>query len=121
MLSFSLLPSLPFFLFSFRRLRLLQPPSIPPSQYLPKHYCDHKLKDMEMDPDEFTEFLRHLSHLGIQWVVEWWNSVRSSLRSFLSFSFRVEPILIKCGFLSLPKLRVSKVGSIGSIYFPIVY
>ena len=100
---------------------MLRLPSIPPSQYLPKHYCDHKLKDMEMDPDEFTEFLRHLSHLGIQWVVEWWNSVRSSSRSFLSFSFRVEPILIKCGFLSLPKLRVSKVGSIGSIYFPIVY
>ena len=25
-----------------------------------------------MDPVEFTEFLKHLSPLGVQWVVEWW-------------------------------------------------
>ena len=72
MLSFSLLPSLPFFLFSFRRLQLLQPPSIPPSKYLPKHYHNRKLKDREMDLDKFTEFLRYLSPSRIQWVVEWW-------------------------------------------------
>ena len=51
---------------------MLQLPSIPPSQYQPKHYCDHKLKDKEMDLDEFTEFLRHLPYSRIQWVVEWW-------------------------------------------------
>ena len=51
---------------------MLQPPSVCPSQYLPKHYHDRKLKDREMDPNEFTEFLRHLSPLGSQWVVEWW-------------------------------------------------
>ena len=33
---------------------------------------DHKLKSKEMDPNEFTEFLKRLSPLGIQWVVEWW-------------------------------------------------
>ena len=28
-----------------------------------------------MDPAEFTKFLKHLSHLGIQWVVEWWRII----------------------------------------------
>ena len=29
-----------------------------------------------MDPVEFTQFLKHLTPLGIQWVVEWWRITR---------------------------------------------
>ena len=54
---------------------MLQPPFVPPIQYLPKHYHDHKLKDRKMDLNEFTEFLRHLSPSGIQWVVKWWHII----------------------------------------------
>jgi len=49
------------------------------------------------------------------------STVRSSLRSFFFGSFKVQPILIKCGFSSLPKLRASYIGSIGSIFVSIVY
>ena len=45
------------------------------------------------------------------------NSVSKSWRYFLSSLFKVEPIIIKRGFSSLPKLRVTKVGSIGSLLF----
>jgi len=55
----------------YRRLQLLHPPTISPSQYLPKYYCDRKPKNKEMDPAEFIEFLMRLSPLGVQWVVEW--------------------------------------------------
>ena len=70
MLSFSL-PHI----WLYERLRLLHPLTVSPSQDLPKHYCDHKLKDKEMDPAGFIEFLRHLSPLGVQWVVEWWHII----------------------------------------------
>ena len=43
--------------------------------------------------------------------------MRSSWRSFLSFSFRVEPILFKRGFSLFPSLIVSRIGSMGSIFF----
>ena len=50
----------------YERLQLLHPPIVSPNQYLPMHYCDHKLKNGEMDPVEFTEFLKCLSPLGVQ-------------------------------------------------------
>ena len=59
----------------YERLRLFHPPTVLPNQYQPKHYRDHKLKSKEMDPNEFTEFLKCLSPLGIQWVVEWWRII----------------------------------------------
>ena len=48
---------------------MLQPPSVPFSQYQLEHYRDRKLTNKEMDPDEF---LMRLSPLGVQWMVEWW-------------------------------------------------
>ena len=42
-------------------------------------------------------------HIFINHAKTSWNSVRNFLRSFFSCSFRVEPILIKRGFSSLPK------------------
>ena len=59
----------------YERLRLFHPPTVLPNQYQPKHYRDHKLKSKEMDPNEFTEFLKCLSPSGIQWVVEWWRII----------------------------------------------
>ena len=56
----------------YERLQLLHPLTISPSQYQPKHPHDRKLKNKEMDPAEFTKFLKHLSPLSVQWVVEWW-------------------------------------------------
>ena len=51
---------------------MLRPPSVPPSQYQPKHYHDRKLKNKEMDP---AKFLKCLPPSGIQWVVEWWHII----------------------------------------------
>ena len=56
----------------YDKLRLLHPPTVPSNQYQPKRYRDHKFKSKEMDPDEFTEFLKRLFPSWIQWVVEWW-------------------------------------------------
>ena len=33
---------------------------IPPSQYLPKHYCDRRPKRTEMNFDDFTEFMKRI-------------------------------------------------------------
>ena len=64
-----------FFFFSFRygyiRGSIASSSHCSPSQYLPKYYHDRKPKNKEMDPAEFTEFLKRLSPLGVQWVVEW--------------------------------------------------
>ena len=57
----------------YERIQLLQPPTIPPSQYLPKHYYDRRPKHVEMSFDEFTEFMKHIDVIDIQWVVEWWH------------------------------------------------
>ena len=68
MLSFSL-PQV----WLYERLQLLYPPIVSLSRYQSKHYHDCKLKDKEMDPSKFTEFLKHLSPIGVQWVVECWH------------------------------------------------
>ena len=51
---------------------MLHPPTIPPSQYLPKHYRDRRLRNNEMDSAKFTEFLKRFTTFDVQWVVEWW-------------------------------------------------
>ena len=68
-----------FFFFSLfqiwlhERLRLLHPPVVPPSQYLPKHYCDCRPMRAKMSFEEFIEFMEHIDATDIQWVVEWWH------------------------------------------------
>ena len=59
-----------------REASIASTPLYPPSQYQPKHYHDCKFKIKKMDPAEFTQFLKHLTPLGIQWVVEWWRITR---------------------------------------------
>ena len=51
---------------------MLQPPVVPPSQYLPKHYHDRRPKHAEMSFEEFTELMERINAIDIQWVVEWW-------------------------------------------------
>ena len=70
MLSFSLLLSFLFQIWLYESLRLLSPPSVPPSQYLPKHYQDHRPKRAKMDLDEFTKFMKRIEILDIQWAVD---------------------------------------------------
>ena len=71
MLSFSLLLS--FQIWLYKRLWLLHPPIIRPSQFVPKHYRDRKLKRIEMNFDDFTKFMKCIDVSDIQWVVEWWH------------------------------------------------
>ena len=52
---------------------MLYPPIVAPSQYQPKHYRDHKLKDKEMDPTKLIELMKHLTSSNVQWVVKWWH------------------------------------------------
>ena len=66
------LSSLFFQIWLYEMLRLLHPATVFPSQYLPKHYCDRRPKGAEMSSDEFTEFMKHIDVIDIQWVVEWW-------------------------------------------------
>ena len=83
MISFSLLLSFLFQIWLYKRLRLLHPPTVPPSQYLPKHYHDHKPRLTEMNLDEFTEFMKHIEVSDIQWVVDWWR-----ISSMVNHSFK---------------------------------
>ena len=76
-LSLCLSLSLPFFLSSY----LLQPLAVPPSQYLPKHYRDHRPKHAEMSFKEFIEFMKRIDATNIQWVVEWWRISSMAHRS----------------------------------------
>ena len=64
--------SLLFQIWLYERLHLLQPPAVPPSQYLPKHYCDRRPKRVKMSFEEFTEFMERINATEIQQVVEWW-------------------------------------------------
>ena len=66
MLSFSL-PQI----WLYKKLKLIHHPLIPFNYHQPKHYWDHKLKDKEMEPTAFTELLKHLTPVDVQWVVEW--------------------------------------------------
>ena len=68
MLSFSL-PQI----WLYEKLKLIHHPLIPFNQYQPKHYWDLKLKDKEMEPATFTEILKYLTLVDVQWVVEWWH------------------------------------------------
>ena len=61
---------------------MLQPPTIPPSQYLLKHYRYGRPKCAEMSFDEFTEFMKHIDVTDIQWVVEWWHILGMANRVF---------------------------------------
>ena len=54
---------------------MLHPPSVPPSQYHPKHYHDHRLKNNEMDSAKFIEFPNRLTTLDVQLVVESWRII----------------------------------------------
>ena len=62
-----------FQIWKYERLRLLHPSIVPPSQYLPKHYRDRRLKRDEMSFEEFTKFMKHIDVIDIQWVVQWWH------------------------------------------------
>ena len=53
----------------FERLRLLQLPVVPPSQYLPKHYRGSRPKHAEMIFEEFTKLMECIDAMDIQWVV----------------------------------------------------
>ena len=61
---------------------MLHPPTIPPSQYLPEHYLDRRLRNNEMDSAKFTKFLKHLTTFDVQWVVEWWHIIATVNRVF---------------------------------------
>ena len=54
---------------------MLHPSTVPSSQYLPKHYRDRSLNNNEMDSVEFIKFLKRLTTLDVQWVVEWWRII----------------------------------------------
>ena len=54
---------------------MLHPPIVPPSQYLPKHYRDRRLRNNKMDSIKFIEILKHLTTFDVQWVVEWWHII----------------------------------------------
>ena len=61
---------------------MLHPPTVPPNQYLPKQYHNRRPKHVEMSFDEFTEFMKHIDVIDIQWVVEWWRILSMVNRSF---------------------------------------
>ena len=62
---------------------MLHPPTVPLSQYLPKHYHDHRPKCVSMSFYEFTEFMKRNDVTDIQWVVEWWR-----ISSMVNYSFK---------------------------------
>ena len=82
MLPFSLLFSFLFQIWLYERLWLLHRPTVPPSQYLPKHYRDRRPKRAKMSLDEFTEFMKHVEVSNIQWVVDWWRILGMVSHSF---------------------------------------
>ena len=61
------------------RFRLLQPPTVPPSTYLPKHLRD-RLHQNNMSFEVYIELMRHIKETDIQWVVKWWH-ILSMVRS----------------------------------------
>ena len=55
------------------RLRLLQPPAVPLSSYLPKHLRDRQLHQNDMGFEAYMELMGRLKETDIQWVMEWWH------------------------------------------------
>ena len=55
---------------------MLQPPTVPPSTYLPRNFRDHKLHQNDMSFEVYMELMGHIKETDIQWVVEWWHITR---------------------------------------------
>ena len=60
---------------------MFQTPTLPSSQYLPKHYRDRRPKRAEMSFEEFTELMELIDATNIQWVVKWWRISSMAHRS----------------------------------------
>ena len=72
---------------------MLQPFVIPPNQYLPKHYCDCRPKHAKMSFEEFTELMKCIDAIDIQWVVKWW---RMSSMAYCSLKDNCIPLVGFC-------------------------
>ena len=110
MLSFSLFLSFLFQMWLYESLRLLPPPSVPPSQYLLKHYLDHRPKRTEMDLDEFTKFMKCIEISDIQWVVDWWH-----ISGMVNRSFKDNYVLWLGSVVALTTLHVVLQGNLVTI------
>ena len=55
------------------RFQLLQPPTITPRTYHPRHFRDCWLHQNDMSFEAYMELIGCIKETDIQWVVEWWH------------------------------------------------
>ena len=52
---------------------MLQPPTVPPNTYLPRHFRVCRLYQNDMSFEAYMELMGRIKETDIQWVVEWWH------------------------------------------------